>query len=124
MTRSHILVFVVTPFSVVACVLLHACSFVSHPSLRTDQGGIILILDVVSENIPSCHGLCFVLHGHRLCRDIAVLLIASTAIWIPDILLYLTVRLETGYSQNLKYGANRIIGSGATVQSVHGVFWW
>ena len=56
-SRSHIFVFVVTAFSVVACVLLHACSFVSHPSLRTAQGGIIL-LDVVSENIPSWHGLC------------------------------------------------------------------
>ena len=52
-TRSHIFV-----FSVVACVLLHACCFVSHPSLRTAQGGIILILDVVSENNPSWHGLC------------------------------------------------------------------
>ena len=31
---SHIFVFVVTAFSVVACVLLHA-----HPSLRTAQGG-------------------------------------------------------------------------------------
>ena len=30
----------------------------------------------------------FVLHGHRLCRDIAVVLIASIAIWIPDNLLY------------------------------------
>ena len=44
--------FVVTAFSVVACVLLHA-----RPSLRTAQGGIFL-LDVVSENIPSWHGLC------------------------------------------------------------------
>ena len=59
----------------------------SHPSLRTAQGGVIL-LDVVSENISSWHGLCFVLHGHRFCRDIAVELIASFAIWIPDILLY------------------------------------
>ena len=50
-SRSHIFVLVVTAFSVAACVLLHACSFVSHPSLRTAQGGIIL-LDVVSENIP------------------------------------------------------------------------
>ena len=56
-TRSHIFVFVVTAFSVVACVLLHACSFVSHPSLRTAQGGIILILDVVSENISSWQDL-------------------------------------------------------------------
>ena len=56
-SRSHIFVFVVTAFSVVAFVLLHACSFVSHPSLRTAQGGIFL-LDVVSENIPSWHGLC------------------------------------------------------------------
>ena len=56
-SRSHIFVFVVTAFSVVACVLFHACSFVSHPSLRTAQGGIIL-LDVVSGNFPSWHGLC------------------------------------------------------------------
>ena len=60
----------------------------------------------------------FVLHGHRLCRDSAVVLIASIAIWIPDILLYFTVRLETGDSQDLKYGEYRMIGSGATVQSV------
>ena len=46
-SRSRIFVFVVAAFSVVACVLLHACSFVSHPSLRTAQGGIIL-LDVMS----------------------------------------------------------------------------
>ena len=56
-SRSHFFAFVVTAFSVFACVLLHACSFVSHPSLRTAQGGIIL-LDVVSENIPSRHGVC------------------------------------------------------------------
>ena len=56
-SRSHFFFFVVTAFSVVACVLLHACSFVSHPPRRTAQGGIIL-LDVVSENIPSSHGLC------------------------------------------------------------------
>ena len=31
----------------------------------------------------------FVSHGHRLCRDIVVVLIASIAIWIPDILLYI-----------------------------------
>ena len=37
--RSHIFVFVVTAFSVVACALSHACSFVSHPSLRTAQTG-------------------------------------------------------------------------------------
>ena len=30
----------------------------------------------------------FVLHGHRLCRDVAVVLIASIAIWIPDVSLY------------------------------------
>ena len=53
---SHVC-FIVTDSSVVACVLLHTCSFVSHPSLRTAQGGI-LILDVVSENIPSWDGLC------------------------------------------------------------------
>ena len=36
----------------------------------------------------------FVLHGHHLYRDIAVVLIAFIAIWIPDILLYF--RRETG----------------------------
>ena len=35
------------------------------------QGGIFL-WDAVSENIPSS---VFVLHGHRLCRDIAGVLI-------------------------------------------------
>ena len=56
---------------------------------------------------------------HRLCRDIAVMLIASIATWILDILLFLkNVKLETGDSQDLKYGEYRIIGSGATVQSV------
>ena len=82
---SHIFVSVVTAFSVVACVLLHACSFVSHPSLRTAQGGIILILDVVSEKHSILARSVFVLRGHRLCHDIAVVLIASIAIWIPDI---------------------------------------
>ena len=56
-SRSHLCFFVVTAVSVVACVRLHACSVMSHPSLRTAQEGII-ILDVVSENIPSWHGLC------------------------------------------------------------------
>ena len=60
----------------------------------------------------------FVLHGHRLCRDIAVVLISSVAIWISDILLCFTVKLETGDPQDLKYEVYRIIGSGATVQSV------
>ena len=32
--------------------------------------------------------------------------------------MYFTVRLGTGDSQDLKYGLYRIIGSGATVQSV------
>ena len=60
----------------------------------------------------------FVLHGHRLCRDIAVVLIASNAIWILDIYCIFIVKMETGDSQDLKYGVYRIIGSGATVQSV------
>ena len=60
----------------------------------------------------------FVLNGHRLCRDIAVVLIASVAIWIPDILLFFIVKLETGNSQDLKYGVFRITGCGAAVQSV------
>ena len=41
---------------------------------------------VLCENTPSCH----VMHGRRLCRDVVVVLLASIAIWIPDILLYLT----------------------------------
>ena len=57
----------------------------SHPSLCTAQGGIILILDVVSEKHSILARSVFVLHGHRLCRDIAVVLIASTAIGISDI---------------------------------------
>ena len=60
-----------TAISEVACVLLHACSFVSHPSLRTAQGGIIFLLDVVSGNIPSWHGLC-----------LSCMVIASAAIWL------------------------------------------
>ena len=79
---SHILVFVVTAFSAVAWVLLHA-----HPSLRKAQGGIFL-LDVVSEKHSILARSVFVLHGHRLCRDIAVVLIASIAIWIPDTFLF------------------------------------
>ena len=95
----------------------------SHPSLRTAQGGISLILDVVSEKHSILARSVFVLHGHRLCRDIAVVLISSIAIWISDISLSFTVRLETGVSQDLKYGEYRMIGSGATVQSVHDVYW-
>ena len=68
---THFFVFVVTAFSIVACVLLHAYSFVSHPSLRTAQGGIIILLDVVSENIPSWHGLC-----------LSCMVIASATIWV------------------------------------------
>ena len=60
----------------------------------------------------------FVLHGHRLCRDIAVVLIASIAIWVLDIYCIFIVKLETGDSQDLKYGVYRIIGCGATIQSV------
>ena len=67
-------------------------------------------MDVVSEKHSIVARSVFVLHGHRLCRDIAVVLIASIAIWIPDNLLY--------FYRDLKYGVYRIIGSGATVQSV------
>ena len=45
----------------------------------------------------------FVLHGHRLCRDIAVVLIASIAIWIPDISLFF--HCETG---NWKFTGSEI----------------
>ena len=65
-------------FSVVACILWTLVPLcLTHPSLRTASGW-----DVVSENIRSVS----VLYGHRLCRDIPVVLIASIAIWIPDIL--------------------------------------
>ena len=81
-------VFVVTAFSVVACrVLLHICSFLSHQSLRTSSGRDYL--DVVSEKHSILARSVFVLHGHRFCRDIVVVLIASIVIWILDILLYL-----------------------------------
>ena len=50
----------------------------------------------------------FVLHGIRLCRVVVGVLIASIAIWIPDILLYFFVQLETGDSQDLKYVVYRI----------------
>ena len=101
-----------TAYSVVACVLLHA-----HPSLRTAQGGIFL-LDAVSEKHSILARSVFVLHGHRLCRDIAVVLIASISVWILDIYCIFIAKLETGDSQDLKYWVHRIIGSGATVQSV------
>ena len=38
MTRSHIFVFVVTAFSVVACVLRHACSCLIHLCARLKEG--------------------------------------------------------------------------------------
>ena len=80
--------------------------------------GIIFLLDAVSEKHSILARSVFVLHGHRLCRDIAVVLIASIAICIFDIVLFFNVKLETGDSQDLKYGVYRISGSGATVQSV------
>ena len=58
-------------------------------------------MHVVSEKHSILARSVFVLHGHRLCRDIAVVLIASSAIWIPDIYCVFTVRLETGDSQDL-----------------------
>ena len=83
---THFSSLIVIAFSVVACVQLHTCSFLSHPSLRTAQGGI-LILDVVSENIPYLYALCL----SRVViasAAIVVVLIAFIAIWIPDFLLY------------------------------------
>ena len=115
--KVTLFVFVVTAFSVVACVLLHACSFVSHPSLHTVKGGIIL-LDVVSENIPSWHGLC-----------LSCMVIASAAIlllcWLPllrsEYLIFyciFIVKLETGDSQDLKYGVYRIRREGEEESSL------
>ena len=46
-------------FSAVACALLHICSFVCHPSLRTAQR-TIFALDVVSEHIRFWHGFSLV----------------------------------------------------------------
>ena len=63
------------------------------------------------------------MHGHRLCRDIAVVLVASIAIWIPDILLYFTVRLETGDSQDLKYGVYSIREEGERGDEVSAQLW-
>ena len=121
--------FVVTAFSLVACVLLHA-----HPSLRTVQGGIFL-LDAVSENIPSWHGLCLScmviasaailvaqeillsickaevkeVNGHEHEQHQAsLLMIASIAIWILDNYCIFIEKLETGDSQDLEYGVFRI----------------
>ena len=75
----------VTHFSASAGVLLHTCSFVSHPSLRTAQGGILNFGHCVWKHSILARSV-FVSHGHRLCRDIVVVLIASIAIWIYDIL--------------------------------------
>ena len=79
--------------------------------------GILTLSFVHMEFCVKRHHLCtvFVLHGRCLCRDIVVVLIASIAIWIPDILLEIFVKLETGNLEDLKYGVHRIIGSGATV---------
>ena len=51
--------------------------------------GVHYLFWTLSENIPSWQSM-FVLRGNRLCRDIAVVLIASIAIWIPDISLFLS----------------------------------
>ena len=61
--------------------------------------------------------LVFVLHGHRLCCEKAVVLIASIDIRTSKSVLC-TFDRETGDPQHLKYGVFRIIGSGATVHSV------
>ena len=54
----------------------------------------------------------FVLHGHRLCRDIAVVLIASFRSGNLIFNCIVIVKLETGDSQDLKYGVFRIRGRG------------
>ena len=45
----------------------------------------------------------FVWHGHRLCRDLAVVLIASVAIWISDTFTIFYLKLGTGDQRDLKY---------------------
>ena len=61
---------------------------VSSIHLRARLKERSFFLDVVSEEHSILARSVFVLHGHRLCRDVAFVLIASIAIWIPDILLY------------------------------------
>ena len=75
---------------------VHVCSFVSHSSISAHGSGCALsfFLDAVSKKHSILARSVFLLHGHRLCRDIAFVLIASIAIWIPDIVLY--VHRETG----------------------------
>ena len=77
--------FLVTALGVVACVLLHTCSFVSriHVSARLREGFLFWTLSDEKHSILARS--VFVSHGHRLCRDNVVVLIASIAIWIPVI---------------------------------------
>ena len=49
-----------------------------------------------------------VLHGHRLCHGVVVVLIVSIAIWIPDIFMISYLKLESGDLQDWKYGVFRI----------------
>ena len=68
----------------------------------------------MGENTPVLARSVFVLHGHRLHRNIVIALIASVAILKFDIFSE-TVNEDR---LDLKYGAYRIITGGATVQSV------
>ena len=80
-----------TQLSVWLCAaLLRTFSYLCHASLFVAQGGNLFACAhrVLCENTPSRHGQCLS-HGHRLCRDVAVVLIASIASWISAVLPYL-----------------------------------
>ena len=66
----------------------------------------------------------FVLHGHRFCRDIAVVLIASIAIWILVIHCIFIAKLETGDSQDMKYFFSVSSVAEQRFSQFHDVFWW
>ena len=65
----------------------------------------------------------FVLHGHRLDRDIVVVLIASVAFWI--IVFQLSqLKLETEDQVNLKYGYTESLPAEQRFSQCRDVFWW
>ena len=72
------------------------------------------------DTLPSWHGGCL---SCMVIASVAVLLLCGLPILESEYrrayaVPYFTVKLETGDPQDLKYGVYRIIGSGATVQSV------
>ena len=98
-TRSHIFVFVVTAFSAVPSCLIHICtrpregSFFRTLCLKTFHLGTVCVCLAWSSPLPR----------YCCCVDFAFI-----AIWIPDISFFLIVKVETGDSQDLKYGVDRV----------------